>query len=125
MADVSIFGSRMGALGGKPVPQKELPHIVAELPAAPGKITQRKIVYYSDFEINLTEWRAEYECLQTYAKSLRKSLGMEKMNEGCRRGLGVETERRALQSDRGRESRSARQERLGRGPRVPPTHRKH
>lgn len=39
------------------------------------RVIERKIAYYSDFEINLDDWKSEYEYLEFYAKNLQQSLG--------------------------------------------------
>lgn len=67
-----------------------------EPPAGATRVTQRRLVYYSDFDLSLSEWRAEYECIQTYSIALRKSLGtIITFRLTSRRGMGAKTRQRA------------------------------
>ena len=70
--DVSMHHS---SFTGKLILQHERPQIGTDQQAEHDRIIQRKIVYYSDFELDMNEWRIENECIQIYSQTLRKSLG--------------------------------------------------
>ncbi len=56
-------------------PAKVMSHSMGEMQAELDRIIQRKVVYYSDFELDMNEWRIEHECIQIYSQTLRKILG--------------------------------------------------
>ena len=40
-----------------------------------GPIFNHKIVYYSDFDLSIEDWKMEYASMQIYTKTLREVLG--------------------------------------------------
>ena len=38
------------------------------------RVVERRIAYYSDFELNINDWKTEHETLELYAKHLQKNL---------------------------------------------------
>jgi hypothetical protein len=39
------------------------------------RVTERKIAYFSEFELNINDWKYEAECLVLHEKELQKNLG--------------------------------------------------
>ena len=46
----------------------------SEQPLGRERIVQRRIVYYSDFEIDLNDWKSEDERIQIFADTIKKAL---------------------------------------------------
>ena len=72
--DVSSCFASIAPSTDKAAPMPELMHTSADSAGGFDKIIQRRIIYYSDFELNINEWKTENEYIQLYATTLKKSL---------------------------------------------------
>ena len=79
MQPIHMLDSSMGSVpsafqGDKAGTLRELSHEIPDMQAVLDRVIQRKILYYSDFEVNLNEWKSENKCLQIYSQTMVKSL---------------------------------------------------
>lgn len=61
-------------------PQSKIQHSVEEPKIGNVRLIQRKVVYYSDFELNIEEWIFEHDCAKIYSTNLKKELGKLYLN---------------------------------------------